>query len=43
MKATSLHKTQVIKSLILKINDDILQSPVEKSLTEIEIVLLATA
>lgn len=42
MKATSLNKTQLIKSLILKINDDVLQRPVEKRLNEIESVLLAT-
>ena len=43
MKATSLNKTQVIKGLILQINEDILQHPFKKKMEELETVLMATA
>lgn len=42
-KLTSLNKTQVLKGLILQINEDILQKPLKKRITELERVLLASA
>lgn len=41
MKVTSLTKTQILKGIILQINEDILQSPTKKKLAELEKVLLA--
>lgn len=43
MQETSLNKTQIIKGLILQINEDVLQNPVEDKLNELETVLLASA
>jgi RNase P subunit RPR2 len=42
-KLTSLNKTQIIKGLILLINEDILQHPLKKKLREVETALLASA
>src|SRR5690606_29985823 len=40
---TSLNKTQLLKGLILQINEDILQKPLKKRLNDLQKVLLATA
>lgn len=40
---TSLSKTQVLKGLILQINQDILQRPLKKRIAELEMVLMASA
>ncbi|MCB0421209.1 MAG: hypothetical protein KDD61_09435, partial [Bdellovibrionales bacterium] len=40
---TSLNKTEIMKGLILQINEDILQKPVKKRMNELEKVLLASA
>jgi RNase P subunit RPR2 len=42
-KHTSLNKTQILKGLILLINEDILQHPLKKKLNEVESALLASA
>jgi hypothetical protein len=42
-KKTSLNKTQILKGIILQINDDVLQKPVKKRLDELEKVLLVAA
>lgn len=43
MKITGLNKTQVLKGLILQINEDILQNPVKKRMEELEKVMMASA
>lgn len=43
IKDTSLNKTEVIKGLILLINEEVLQNPLKKRMSEIEAVLLASA
>lgn len=43
MGKTSLSKTQILKGIILQINEDILQNPIKKRLTELEKVLLVAA
>lgn len=40
---TSLNKSQIIKALILQINEDVLQNPNDEKINEIEAVLLASA
>jgi hypothetical protein len=40
---TSLNKTQILKGIILQINEDILQKPLKKRLNELQRVLLAAA
>lgn len=40
---TSLNKTQILKGIILQINEDILQKPLKKRLNELQKVLLAAA
>ena len=42
-KSTALNKTQIVKGLILLINEDILQHPLKKRLNEVESALLASA
>ena len=42
-KVTSLNKTQIVKGLILQINEDILQRPMKKRINELEKILLACA
>jgi hypothetical protein len=42
-KKTSLNKTQLLKGIILQINEDILQKPFKKRLNELQRVLLAAA
>lgn len=42
-KSTALNKTQIVKGLILLINEDILQHPLKKRLSEVESALLASA
>lgn len=42
-KMTSLNKTQIIKGLILQINEDILQKPLKKRFKELQKVLLVSA
>jgi len=43
-RKTKLSKTQVLKGLILQINEDLLQKPIaRKRVNEIEKVMLATA
>ncbi len=43
IKTTSLNKTEVIKGLILLINEEVLQNPLKKRMSELEAVLLASA
>lgn len=40
---TSLTKTQILKGIILQINEDILQKPLKKRLNELQKILLAAA
>lgn len=42
-KKTSLNKTQLLKGLILQINEDLLQKPIKKRFIELKKVLLAAA
>lgn len=42
-KLTSLNKTQLLKGLILQINEDVLQKPAKKRLNDLEKVLMASA
>lgn len=43
MKHTGLNKTQLLKGIILKINEDILQKPQKKIMDDLEKVMLASA
>lgn len=43
MKQTKLNKTQLLKGLILQINEDVLQKPVKKRIHELERVMIASA
>ena len=43
MKQTKLNKTQVLKGLILQINEDVLQNPLKKRINDLERVMLASA
>jgi hypothetical protein len=43
MKQTKLNKTQLIKGLILQINEDILQKPEKKRITELEKLMAISA
>lgn len=40
---TNLNKTQILKGLILQINEDILQKPLKKRMNELSKVMLASA
>lgn len=43
MKQTKLNKTQLLKGLILQINEDILQNPVKRRMNELAKVMVASA
>lgn len=43
MKQTKLSKTQLLKSLILQINEDVLQKPAKKRIHELERIMMASA
>ena len=43
MKETRLNKTQLLKGLILQINEDVLQNPTNKRIHELERLMLAAA
>lgn len=40
---TSLNKTQLLKGIIMQINDDILQKPIKKRINELQKILLTAA
>lgn len=43
MESTKLNKTQVLKGLILQINEDVLQKPLKKRISDLEKVMFASA
>lgn len=43
LKLTNLNKTQILKGLILQINEDVLQKPTKKRMEDLEKVLVASA
>jgi len=43
MEQTKLNKTQLLKGLILKIYEDVLQKPQKKRITDLEKVMFASA
>jgi hypothetical protein len=43
IKLTKLTKTQILKGLILQINEDVLQNPIKKRMNDLEKVLVASA